>query len=619
MKKYISTISIVPVLVLLVSSTLTLADWSPGDDYKMHSPQLPNKNGYDVCLVHQPLADDFQCSQSGPITDIHFWVSWRGDKDDFKNVTWNIAICANSSGQPGRVLWQLKSGGAKITYRSYGTGDQGWHCPGSSLTVPHDHTNICQVNITGISDPFYQTKEQVYWLVIEARMGTSTAEVGWKTSTSSYFGQARYQSASGGWVPIGITTHDLAFVITGGPVVEIDQIPMSEPETEIITPKGKGILNASGPLTWHVFFEWATEGDAEDDDGNGRDEVELEIVDFDLSCTDPVLGPVELREHPILASTGLIEERANNTSGKLDVPPFTPTGTADLLLDFYFEIEFDGLVLYTDQPSRLTSVIYHKPPGPIDYFSVNQFLPLLNADGSISRSYFGLGNGWLRTFWEVDPFEFNLVQMELIKPGGGSETVDLSGFSSIYTKFDGPGQIEGRANDSDGDGLEEVATEMAALDLSGTGPTLGLVKMRLSPDIRSLGEIEEQVNNNPGKLDLPPFTATGTAESFFDIFFEVEFGGNVFHNVQSLRWGDVINHKPPQNASYGSFGTIPLVDDNGNPTGFYIGHTLYQPGYCGDSTHPIPIGDFNQDCIVNFFDFAIFASHWLECTRDVCP
>jgi hypothetical protein len=327
-----------------------------------------------------------------------------------------------------------------------------------------------------------------------------------------------------------------------------------------------------------------------------------------------------LREHPDIPSVGLIEEQANNTPGKLDVPPFTAAGTAVMTLDFYFEIEFGGQVLYTDQPSRLQAVITHKPPGTLNWFSVNQFLPLLNADGSISRCYFGLGNGWCRTFWEVDPFEFNLVKMELHKPGGGIEQVELTGFSSMYTKFEGPGQVEGRANDNNGNGLDEVETEMAALDLSGTGPTLGLVNMRLRPGIRSLGEIEEQVNNNPGILDLPPFTATGAADSFFNVFFEIEIGGHVFHNVQPLKWFGVIDHKPPQNASYESNPQpISLVDEDGNPTGFYIGPSLYQPGSCGDNEHPIPIGDLNHDCIVNFFDLAIFASHWLECTRDVCP
>jgi hypothetical protein len=432
MKKYISTISIVPVLVLLVSSTLTLADWSPGDDYKMHSPQLPNKRGYDICLVHQPLADDFKCSESGLIEDIHFWVSWKGDNDDFKKVTWNIALCANSLGQPGQVLWQFNRSQATITYRLYGTGNQGWLCPSTGQNVPNDHTNIYQVNITDISKPFYRTKDQIYWLAIQADMGTSTAEVGWKSSSSEYFGQAVYKPKFGDWLSIGVTTHDLAFVITGGPFIEVDQ------------------------------------------------------------------------------------------------------------------------------------------------------------------------------------FESNLVKVELHNPGGGIEIVDLTGFSSMYSVFSGA--EEGQDDDSDGDGLDDVATEMVALDLSGTSLTYGPIKMRLSPDIPSLGQIEEQANNNPGKLDLPPFTATGTAESFFDIFFELEIGGYILHNAAPLRWNDIIKYNPPWNASYESVDVIELFDDWGQPAALGIGPSLYRPGYC-----PSPIGDFNEDCIVNFFDFAIFASHWLECTGDVCP
>ena len=599
--------------VLSVASTGALADWSPGDGYKMHSPQLPDKNGMDICLVHQAIADDFKCSQSGPITDIHFWVSWKGDVADFRSAGWQVSIHADSAGQPGITLWTLDPGRANISSRLYGTGDQGWRCPRNSLTISHDHTNIYQVNITHIGKPYNQTSGRIYWLVIQAQMGTSTAEVGWKTSASSYFGKAVYQTVMGGWAPIGTKDDDLAFVITGGYPVEVDQIPMSLPETEIVTPHGIEQLTVAGPLTQHVFFEGPLEGDASDDNGNGRDEVELENVDLDWTGNGPLLGPVRLRVHPDIPSVGLIEESANNTPGKLDVPPFAPSGTADMSLDFYFKVEFGGQVFYTGQVSRLAAIINHKPPGPLNWFSVNKYIPLLNADGSISRCYFGLGSDWVRPFWEVDPFEFNLAKMEFHKPGGGIETVDLTGFSSMYTKFDGP--QEGSANDDDNDGRDEVDTEIAALDLSGTGPTLGPVNMRLRPGIRSLGEIEENANNNPGKLDIPPFTPTGSADSFFDIFFEVEFGGYVFHNASPLRWYDVINHKPPQNASYESFDTIPLVDNNGNPTGFSIGPSLYRPGYCG----PIPIGDFNLDCIVNFLDFAVFADHWLECTRPICP
>jgi hypothetical protein len=39
---------------------------------------------------------------------------------------------------------------------------------------------------------------------------------------------------------------------------------------------------------------------------------------------------------------------------------------------------------------------------------------------------------------------------------------------------------------------------------------------------------------------------------------------------------------------------------------------------CGDECHPYPIGDFDKDCEVTFSDFALFAFHWLECTKPEC-
>jgi len=39
---------------------------------------------------------------------------------------------------------------------------------------------------------------------------------------------------------------------------------------------------------------------------------------------------------------------------------------------------------------------------------------------------------------------------------------------------------------------------------------------------------------------------------------------------------------------------------------------------CGDECHPYPIGDLDKDCEVTFGDFALFASHWLDCTKPEC-
>lgn len=36
---------------------------------------------------------------------------------------------------------------------------------------------------------------------------------------------------------------------------------------------------------------------------------------------------------------------------------------------------------------------------------------------------------------------------------------------------------------------------------------------------------------------------------------------------------------------------------------------------CGDSCHPIPVGDLNEDCVVDLADLSITATHWLESTQ----
>ncbi len=55
--------------------------WQSGDPHKMHFPQLPDVEGWDVDVTYANiLADDWKCSETGPVEDIHFWYSWLGDK-----------------------------------------------------------------------------------------------------------------------------------------------------------------------------------------------------------------------------------------------------------------------------------------------------------------------------------------------------------------------------------------------------------------------------------------------------------------------------------------------------------------------------------------------------------
>ena len=51
--------------------------WMPGADYKMHYPQPPDESGWDVYATYpNVLADDWQCTETGPVKDIYFWGSW---------------------------------------------------------------------------------------------------------------------------------------------------------------------------------------------------------------------------------------------------------------------------------------------------------------------------------------------------------------------------------------------------------------------------------------------------------------------------------------------------------------------------------------------------------------
>jgi hypothetical protein len=120
------------------------------------------------------------------------------------------------------------------------------------------------------------------------------------------------------------------------------------------------------------------------------------------------------------------------------------------------------------------------------------------------------------------------------------ERVLLSGEATLEVGID----PVGTAADTDGDGLDQVRAVWTEWHLSGTS-SLGPVTVWLNPDQLSLGEIEELANNTPGVLDLPPFTATGVAFSFFDVFVQVEIGGELLRAADPERLRALITHKPP--------------------------------------------------------------------------
>ena len=349
-------------------------------------------------------------------------------------------------------------------------------------------------------------------------------------------------------------------------VIEVDYFPSSVAEIELRLPDGStAVVVLSGDQTWEVDL-----GSLGDSDGNGREEVPTEIVQMDLTGSHDDLGPISIGPNPSRVSMGQIEETSNTLPGTLDIPPFAPQGTGDSFFDVFFDIEISTLTLHNHAPLGLSGVITHKPPAEGEVLcSSGQEVELFDEDENPTGffvSYFcntpNAGTGPVIEI-EVDHFPDSEATIQIVVPGGTVEVLDLSGPTTVEVNLTNP-------KDTDGNGQEQVETEMIQLDLTGSSPYLGNVTIRLSPTRRTVGEIEENVNNNPGLLDIPPFAPSGTADSFFDVFFEIEVPGIVLHNEDPARIvANNLTHKPPaEGETYCGDAQVQLYDEQGNVAPF---------------------------------------------------
>ena len=219
-----------PALVVAVTlATNARADWNPGDPYKMHFPQLPNPNGWDILFVGpaNEVADDWQCTESGPVTDLHFWYSIQGDgTSTISSVTANIYSDNPSPpapfSTPATLLWSGTFASQQFVTRLSGSGNQGFANPklGTGGWTPADHVNYYQLNITGIENPFVQTQGTIYWLGLNVAI-SGTSPIGWKTAINQFQDDAVYLlSPPSLWnelISPSFDSLDMAFVVTPEP------------------------------------------------------------------------------------------------------------------------------------------------------------------------------------------------------------------------------------------------------------------------------------------------------------------------------------------------------------------------------------------------------------------
>lgn len=233
------TLRMVGALTLL--TVAAQADWDVGDPHKMHYPQLPDPAGWDV-KVDGPnvVADDFLCTEKGPITGIHFWGSWIDDivgKIDLIHLSIHTDDRTGTFSKPGDLLWETNidnsdPSAGSFTLRPWGLPDpslpQGFYdpYPQEPLTAPQNHGQTWQVNLSIPEEAAFEQQEgEIYWLDIHVVsdwvIGQPAPQFGWKTSLDHFEDDAVFEDMAGEWQelfdPVSGVSMDMAFVVVPEP------------------------------------------------------------------------------------------------------------------------------------------------------------------------------------------------------------------------------------------------------------------------------------------------------------------------------------------------------------------------------------------------------------------
>ena len=203
--KYVLTALMAAVAVMLLATPAT-ADWAPDDGHKMHWPQLPDPDGWDVDVIWpNVVADDWRCSETGPVSDVHLWFSieqdggtWPLDQilDSMESIHLSIhkdlpvgdPNNPNDYSMPGALVWERDITEVIVPVLPAGMGDQGWAEPVNNVWRRPDHQLFFQANMIEIDRPFIQQEGEIYWLDVSVKTvaGYDGPHIGWKTALRDY-------------------------------------------------------------------------------------------------------------------------------------------------------------------------------------------------------------------------------------------------------------------------------------------------------------------------------------------------------------------------------------------------------------------------------------------------
>lgn len=193
------------------------------------------------------LADDWLCTRSGYVTEIHFWGSWRDDQVGNLEA-FLLAIYSDQSADdpdnpfdyshPHEKIWpDFAADFVEVTV--YETepmppSSQGWYDPLTGEIISGDHSDYFQYSIY-LQDIlpeeqwFQQEEGTIYWLVLYPRLVPPYRMWGWKSSLNHWNDDAVWGNPLLGidweelYEPLDfLQSLDLAFMIDGPDGPELD-------------------------------------------------------------------------------------------------------------------------------------------------------------------------------------------------------------------------------------------------------------------------------------------------------------------------------------------------------------------------------------------------------------
>jgi hypothetical protein len=146
--------------------------------------------------------------------------------------------------------------------------------------------------------------------------------------------------------------------------------------------------------------------------------------------------------------------------------------------------------------------------------------------------------------------------------------VEITGMFNETITAKGPTNVTRGTPYNPGNGRMKIDTEIVSMRLTGYSYHIGSITIIESPSKKSNGTIQQKTAG----IDFP-------ADSFFDVFIEIQTMAGTFHNDDPKRMNATITQIPPYGSVYKGLQTIPLKNATDYTIGFIKSttHTVESP------------------------------------------